>query len=747
MRLPAPVVLALLLAFALLAGGAAAAPVLSASASPLNPWLGQSVTLSMTCTDALGLKDAYADVTGPGILLPRQQFAMTGSDGTLSLDLSYLDRPGLYSAAVSCVNSADEVASTTVDFTVSELTAELTGLPAALYAGDLAEAYFMLKKDGTPVMSGVTFSVTVGGSAVTVQPPAFDFAKGWRLRFTVPAGSGSHKIVATASYASTTVSKESTATLAPVLSARVVTQDKSWVQAGEAVTFTIEALRRGQRIDLNAATVSAAIGGGAAVVQRVEPSGALWLVALAVPSGSGAQPVVVTVTDAGESIAATGQITYAKTVKGRLLDLDQKPVLLNLLFRNGGVEKKLSTQSDGSYEALLPTGSYEFTVDHPHALLTFSGVAADGFSDPLRFSEVSSELPGLVTAGAYLIEFAMPFSSAELQLWYDERKAKDEAALRVYACESWSAASGCGSGWNELDASIDEVRNRATVRVDDFSAFAIAAPRQLKIEAGIDPATAGSGDRVRVSGLVTDGSAPIGAAAVRVGSARVLTDAAGVFSVELTAPRQEGPVTLPLAASKEPFLDAAASIAYTVSNRRSLALAGPQLVRVEEGAEVSVELTLTNTGQVPVRGIALSAASSLVELGLSTVAQLEPGKSVTVPLLVRALEGAEKGTSSALVSAAGTEAQTEAVVGITVLPEVQPKLAEPAATAAAPVTGQFVLGEPLQLLGGFAGLSFLAAYGLRRRRLRAKPVVRPEVMGFLAEVRSEMERPQRKRRR
>ena len=184
---------ALLVPLLLLLPAALAAPAITGvSLQPQKPWLGNPVTIFLSCTDdqGFGIAQVAASIAGPGILLPPLNFSQSATGYALQLDPFYLSQNGPYTATLRCVNSQGENASLPLSFTVSILGGRISSIsPAQLFLGNPLDIGFFVLEDGVPVQppSTVSFQVHVNGAQLPLlQLPYFSLQNGWILKVPSP---------------------------------------------------------------------------------------------------------------------------------------------------------------------------------------------------------------------------------------------------------------------------------------------------------------------------------------------------------------------------------------------------------------------------------------------------------------------------------------------------------------------------------------------------------------------------------
>ena len=76
------------------------------SLQPASLWIGEGITITLNCYDNNGseITQVYAETTGPSIILPIMNFAMINENYTLMIPNTYLDRTGLFTSNIFCMN-------------------------------------------------------------------------------------------------------------------------------------------------------------------------------------------------------------------------------------------------------------------------------------------------------------------------------------------------------------------------------------------------------------------------------------------------------------------------------------------------------------------------------------------------------------------------------------------------------------------------------------------------------------------
>ncbi|MBI4020207.1 MAG: hypothetical protein HY367_02660 [Candidatus Aenigmarchaeota archaeon] len=754
-----------LLVLALSTPPAAAFPVISgASADPPNPWLGQGTRIAANCTDDASLQIArvYAIINGPGIITqPGDMMVFVGQEHVADIDSSLIDRPGQYEADIFCENSAGEQDSMALPFSVSVLTSRIT--PASqqkAYVNEPVELGLFLFKDGAPLAPGSgigAFDARVNGQpALQQQPAKYDTTKGWILRLNAPASAGVYTVEASAEFSGQRAGNTTSIDVRQPVEFEITAIDRTDVKPGDAITISMKATDRGSIIQIGQQALSITIGSSAADILEVSQPGSVASVKVAAP---GLQPGSYDLSarfDYGAfSKTESRRISYIVPVSGRLVDQDGNAVNAQIRFAiPGGGQYVFQTDSGGGYSGSVPAGRYDVSILHEDAEVTLTDVDVDEFDDPLRFSYVTGEgiIPGISSAGVFIIEAALDYSEAELKLEYDEKKVLDEAKTKAFRCPSWNSAKKlCNAAWEEAEASVDTVKNRVSFTTASLSAYAAGERKGLDFQFKLREQYSSS-EVMQIQGLVLDDEVmPIAGATVSVSvkgtqiTSIATTDAEGLVELELPVPQDEGAYKVSIAAEKEPYLDFAADGEITVVKRRDITITGPDTIRLQGGESSPEEFLVKNTGEAEMSGIKISISGlpkGLAALTRVSIGSLPVGGEEAVGIIFTVPEGAEATThaGSLLVEADGKK--YEKLFALTVTAEEAAKEQPPQARAIDAPTGSLVAISPLNADIIYTAIAVIpimgAAYLLRRRRVSAPSRGRQEIVSLLNEMRKEI---------
>ncbi len=598
-----------------LSGTGHALPELSGLlATPNQVWVGENVILSVICTDnESAIQQVYADIIGPGIIIPSLDFSEY-ENSTFMLSVSdFYGKIGEFSAAVYCT-SENGTANQNTTFSVSEFSGEISSVsPDNIYVGDTVEVDFFAKKDGVYISSGVVFNISLNGVSVPLaQPAAYDFEKGWRIRFEAPQASGTYDVKVAAFYEGAVFEETISIEVNDVFEFALTAVDTSEVLSGENITATIFASEHGNPISISKSSISAKIGSYAVDVADISlASSGKYVATITLPSLTpAAYGLKITFSHQNFTAERTTTITYLVSASGTLLDPNGGAVSAKLSFMSGALERYVYTDSKGAYSMNILSRTYDVRLVHDRASIVQQGVSVSEFDDPLRFYYVADiVISGIKPAGLFMFETTLSADDTEITLNYDARKvSSDESGLVVYRCGNWNLAEKkCSGSWDTISASIDPVRNSAKFSsANPSGAYTIGSLDALFLDFSIDKTTYYVGDVIKAVGISEkSGGNYVGDIEItgRINAPpntkTVTSSEKGVFALDLEVPSAEGNYTLIFTAELEPYQSYEITKEIEVIRKKEISVVLPDTVRMGVGENSTIEVPVVNTGQAP----------------------------------------------------------------------------------------------------------------------------------------------------
>lgn len=583
-----------------------------------NLWLGESATINLNCEDS-SIEDVYTNIVGPSISLPTMHFTNIGGNYTLTVSKDYLDRIGQFDATIYCRNSINETSSTVKSFFVSNLTSSINAItPSPSYVGETVEIDVVVKMNGAALSSGVVFNVSLNGQLKSLKMmPAYDSNKGWILKIDSPATNGIYNLRVDAFYDRTSVAAYSSLDIRNDVEFIITDIDKDKVKSDDNITVTLSALRRGSVIDLNENNVDIKINSVDALITGVSRHDNLFDVKIIAPSlSSGSYQLDAYMTTNGSSYSDSEPIDYIVTIDGSITDANSKALSTQIKFIQSSATKLiLNTDAYGHYTGSIPPGTYDLDISFPKSKLYLHDVVINSFDDPIRyFYGDDFNVEGIRNAGLYDYELDLSYTSADLEMEYNEKNVVDEDNLRIFKCSDWNIGKKiCNSNWVEVAGELDTVRNGMKMTSSTLSGFVIGEVKNILVEFGPDKDEYYLGDSVKIRGIVKDDEGNIVSnASISVQMKNTQTkytavaDTNGVFSIGLPQVNDEGTYTFTLTAKKSPFIDFKGEESFNVTKKKSVYIDFPETVRIERGGNLTQKFDIVNNGQADISNIEIS---------------------------------------------------------------------------------------------------------------------------------------------
>ncbi len=566
---------------------------------------------------------------------------------------------GQYS--LSCGNGSLE--SSPGSFTVSRLEANLTSLPDMAYIDQGIGLRASVKRDSgqaQDITSGVDFSVTLGGVSLDIEGTPYFYEGSWVITTEPPSGigQGSHLLMAKASHQGADASSEALIDVSEPLHFSIDSVSPDEVRGGENVTVGLSATYHGTDV-LASSSIRAILDGQSLNIKRT-PSGFSFQC-----PGLEPEPHELNVSLEHQGSQASGQrhLYYMIHAKSEIRNADNKGVSATLKFHGQDRLLTARTNVNGAFSMDVPAGDYDIEMRFsPDIRATARGVELDGDAeDFVRFDTYSpKEVQGIRVARIFALEFTLPFGGMDITASYDASGIGDESGLEVLTCRQWNMDSRtCSGDWDDVDFSIDDVKNTVEFSVEHLSAFLVGEKADLDLDFTIDREEYMPGQDIRLRGLVEDGSGnPVSGALVsysieggRDGEAR--TNSNGVFSATFPAPGNGGDYEIVARVSRGLSGKDTESQVFSVMTIREVRIIPPVRAEVSEGSEARVESVLVNTGQEVLTDCIIEVSGlpgSWYSTEPKSVSALIPDEEKKVFLKIRP-EGAEEEVYTITLSA------------------------------------------------------------------------------------------------
>lgn len=715
-------------------------------------WLGESATISLNCYDTNDIDKVYADITGPSIVLPTLYFSKMGGNYTLTVNKEYLDRIGQFDATISCKNNLSEITTTVKSFFISNLTGSINEIiPDPSYVGDTIEMDVFVKKNDVALSSGVVFNVSLNGELKNLKMlPAYDSGRGWILKIDSPPINGIYELKVDAFYNRTSVTSYDSLDVRNSVEFSIDNINMDWIKENDNITVTLSALERGSVIELNKDNVDIKINSVDAEITSVSRRDNVFDVKIMAPSlSSGNYQLEAYLSYKSSSYTDSEPIDYIVSINGLITDVNSKAISTKLEFIQGGSTKlTLYTDAYGYYSGSIPPGTYDIRATFPKSKLYLYNVPVNSFNDPLRyFYGDDFDVEGIRNAGLYDYELDLSYSSADIEMDYNEKNVVDENNLRIFKCSNWNTGKKiCNDDWVEVSGELDIIRNGMKMTSSSLSAFVIGELKSISVDFGPDKDEYYLGDVVKIRGIVKDDDgSSVGNASVSIKikntqkTYSTVADINGVFSIDLPAQEEEGEYTVSITCKKSPFIDFKGEESFVVTKKKSVYIDFPETIRIERGGNLTQEFSLVNNGQADINNIEISLEGlpqNYYSISSNNI-DLSPEQQKTFYIKFYIPVYAEVGISSATLKIESGNISEERVFGFNIIEKGGNQSTAPTGLA----TG-FSLPEisylDLMYISVFAVACFSIAIILKK--VRVKEGKRDDIKKFLIDVECYMKR-------
>jgi hypothetical protein len=669
-----------LLLFLIIVPLASATPVIQdISINPPYLWIGESTTISLNCFDNDStINQVYANIVGPGITIPTIYFANNGGGYVASVDKEYIDRTGQFDVNIYCKNDNNEITSALTDFTVSRLDGYISGIiPTPAYTGETMEIDFIVEKNDIRLDSNVTFSVWLNDQLTSLKVlPAYDVNKGWMLKINPPSN-GTYYVKVTAFYDRINATNYSSIVVDNNIEFSIASVDKNWIESNDNITVTLIALEKNNLISLNSNNINIKINSVNAQITTISQRGNLFDVGVVAPSlPPGRYTLQAYLNHDGNSYSDSGEIDYIVPIEGGLVDSNNMAINAKIKFIQNGITKLiLTTDAYGHYSGSLPPDNYDMEFDFPRSTLYLYGVSVNSFDDPVKYVLDDSDMPGIRNAGLYEYEIDLSYSSADVEMSYNEKNVVNENNLKIFQCSNWnSGRKECNSEWNQINGGIDAIRNRVRINSTVLSTFVIGEVKSISVDFSLDKDAYNPGDTIKIRGLVkdVDGNS-VKNASVEVSikntqiSSKVTADNNGIFSAELQAPSNEGSYELDLKANEYPYIEFNGNKNFILTKSKSVFMDFPDAISINKGENLTQNFSLINNGQADIDNLKVyfeGISESYYNFSENT--SLKAGEEKTFYLRLSIPFYADTGVSSATLKIEGKNISQEKIFGLSI---------------------------------------------------------------------------------
>jgi len=617
-----------LVLFMLMAGVHAYPMISGLAASPANPWLGEDVSITLDCTDDpnASITAVNANISGPSMTFSNIELDLLYNN-TYGTDMmgNDLTETGLYNINVACQNNASETASKSGSFAVSRLDGLVTSVldvenpveEGVAYGGEDFYAYFMVKRDDSPVTADVDFQVRLNNEDKTIQQPIpWVQGGGHRLRMDAPSAEGDYMLEIWATYQGRQTYNETWIEVREPLKFELLDIDKSSISNVEEIMIRLRATDHGNAVAMREEDLSISINDVQADINSITQDGDAYNVEITPPNlAPGSYDLEIEFDYNGYNKILEREFSYSIPVSGEISH-NGKGITLEIQFTDeNGVLTTLRTDGTGKYSGTLSPGDYDIALKHSESRLTLYDVEVmDEFEDPIRYYyEADKTIPGIKTASLFFYETALTYSEASMEMYYDEKKVESpEKDLRVYKCTDWNGEE-CYSEWGEVESTIDTVRNLARVNTEGLSAYVVGVRGGMSTIVGLDKDAYNLYETLKADGIVTtEDNTPIPDASVTVrikGTSKTKTATTGgdgVFDVEFTVPDSEGEYTVEVTIEKLPFSQVKATKTFEVVKSRGLLITSQSGVKMDAIGNKTIGFSVKNTGQAVLHDLEVS---------------------------------------------------------------------------------------------------------------------------------------------
>ena len=736
----------LLISLLFLAEALASPTIENFSITPNNLWIGDAPAISLGCFDENHtINSVYSKIVGPYIIFPTLNFAPSG--GIYILESSrikpYLDRTGKFTVTVYCVNDANETSTNSGTFTISELTLDVSPLKSnSVYAGDNIEVNLQVKKDGSQINTyDVTFHSFFDNqvSEFTPTQPYYDERKGWVLKMNSPTSIGDHELKVLVNYNGREIFYITQITVKKPIQFEITLNNNTEISSSDNITLRIKAFEKDNKITLKKDYLILKMDSTEISSDKfsILNSGSIYDdITLIPPALSvGSHNFRVEFNYKGYSLKEERTIFYVSPFYGKILNYNDEPISTEFILSSNGIEKRVKTEKNGSYYGFIYPSTYKIQIKFPSSVVDLTGVnIQEGDFDKLILYNYfeNFDVSGIRGASVYFYDIYPEFSNGSIKMYYDSRYLINEKDLGVYGCSNWDPEDNvCDGNLEDVDFELDDRNDYVKVEGIDYNTYVIGNEKSISLEFSLNKRQYYVSDFLTVDGIVKDDiHEPVGNATVNVlikGTAISSLETSsgnGIFSMKMPVPENEGNYTILINVEKNSYGKFNTSSTIEILKKREVSLVFPQTIRVEQGENSSVELSIVNVGQadlsnvnLSINGIPSSYYTLAEELGELKVGEV---KRAVVNFFIPT--NATEGTFSGKFKASYMGRSKEEIFGFTVVPKSDDGNQTNQEFKPSPAIGKFILPQislpdfKLLYIIPFALVSFVSAFIIKKSK-------------------------------
>ncbi|NOQ55517.1 MAG: hypothetical protein GQ477_01785, partial [Nanohaloarchaea archaeon] len=321
---------------------------------------------------------------------------------------------------------------------------------------------------------------------------------------------------------------------------------------------------------------------------------------------------------------------------------DAKIVLIKM--SGGATYDECITDPYGVCDTLLYPGTYDMTMDIDEVSVEVNGVELPGESNTGSIENIIRyDNPGNIKIDGFkeiqkifAVEFLLPFEDAKVSLY----NVKSDINNSVLRCDGWDLKlRTCSGGWVDISSMSDYHSNKIVFSTDAFSAFAVGTRDALSIEMDEIKERVYIGENVILSGIAygADGAA-VNGVTIRYeyggNSGTIITDADGIFTVDVKVSKIVGDFKATFEAMKEPYVPVKSIFSFETYKTEAFEIVlEKDLFMLKPGMNASFSAMLKNTGQVTIEDIKVTIEGinpAWIDISPRVIDVLDVGKLIDV---------------------------------------------------------------------------------------------------------------------
>ncbi|MCS7123320.1 MAG: hypothetical protein RMJ17_01970 [Candidatus Aenigmarchaeota archaeon] len=643
-----------------------------------NIFIGEDLTISVSCYDLNStISRVYAKIYSNNLIFPTidLDYFVLENKYKKTIENNYFENPDTFNIAVYCLNEKNEANVTFSTFNVSRASSLLHS-KQVYYTNEIIEIIFAPLINNKLLITERLPVVFINNKEKQLkQLPFFKANVGWILKFDAPSREGTYELKVSANYDRITISNKTFIEVKKPFRLEHFSLSSYLVKPNEVLTVFFQVYYKDENIEVEKNNVKIFVDDILLNITEFGRQGDFHFARVVLPFLSPkSHEIKIFVSYNGNHISSVKEVTYLGQIKVNLSPNT------NLEFISTSYKFSFTSDRNGVINNFIAFGTYDLKIWNNKVNIVLFNTKIYEEEIPLNFQEIELDIEGINNAGSYLVETSLNFSSAYLELYYDENKVFDESKIKVFRCDSFNfAIKKCNNEWKFVDNfTIDSVKNVVRFSTSYLSVFLIGTEKILNLELSFDKEKYFLKDIAKFTGYVVDEwNNKVKSVAINlkiVGTNinyKTFSNNDGVFSGSFILPEKEGEFEV-LVVVDAKFSNLTKKYKLKIERSKEISIIFLDSVKVKVGESLELEAIIKNIGQSNLTNIKIEIdgiPSEYYQIEDSVIEFLEVNKEYSIKIVFRILEHFNESTTLAKIKAFNEEIYYEKEFGFTILSE------------------------------------------------------------------------------